>query len=56
MHKNCFDGYLTDECSTCEFWHDGKTEPVWGCGVPFPIMDCDAYRDMMQKKEAKNNE
>ena len=48
--KNCFEGYLTDACKDCGFWHDGTGDSI-GCGAPFPIDHCDDFR----KEYEKNN-
>ena len=45
--KNCFDGYLTDGCKNCEFWHDGGDNSI-GCGCPFPISHCEHFAEMEQ--------
>ncbi len=49
--KNCFEGYLTDGCKNCEFWHDGSDNAI-GCGCPFPISHCEDFAEM----ERKNNQ
>ena len=50
--RSCFDGYLTEECSTCEYWNRWETgEPCIGCGWPFPIYYCEAFLKMMKEEE-----
>ena len=49
--KNCFDGYLTNGCRNCEYWHDGSDNTI-GCGCPFPISLCEHFAEM----ERKNNQ
>ena len=51
--KNCFDGYLTDACKTCEFWCDDETSI--GCGAPFPIDHCEPFSEMYNKEENEND-
>ena len=43
--NNCFEGRLTPECATCEFWKD--TDTIIGCVAPFPIAHCEAFNKQM---------
>lgn len=46
--RSCLDGYLTPECADCPFWCDGSSKSKGiGCGVPFPIDRCEAFKKMM---------
>lgn len=47
--RNCLVGYLTDQCATCCYW---KTEGYpYGCGCPFPIMQCPHFATMYNERE-----
>ena len=50
MPKSVFDGYLTDSCKECESWSDGYDGRPLGCCTCFPIMHCDAFREMYEKE------
>ena len=49
MPKSCLDGYLTEECATCNYWRNELS--CCGCGAPFPIMHCDAFAKMYEAEE-----
>ena len=50
MPKSVFDGYLTESCKECESWSDGQDGRPLGCCTCFPIMHCDAFREMYEKE------
>ena len=53
--KNCFEGYLTEGCKTCEYWHDGSDNAI-GCGCPFPISHCEYVREAEKTNKVTNEE
>lgn len=56
MPKNCLEEYLTESCAKCAYWSDGTKEPCTGCCAPFPIMECNAFADMYNRKEREKEE
>lgn len=56
MLRSVFDGYLTDSCKECESWSDGQDGRPLGCCARWPIMHCDAFREMYEKEEIKNED
>ena len=57
MGRNCFEGYLTEACATCEDWADG-TDPKKGigCACSFPIMHCPHFAAMYEAEEQKSKD
>jgi hypothetical protein len=52
MCKSCFDGFMTEGCSKCEFWRDGTDEfHSTGCAYPGPIMHCEDFAKHCEKNE-----
>ena len=47
--KNCFEGYLTEACNTCEYWCNSAT--AIGCGAPFPIDHCNDFARMCEEED-----
>lgn len=40
--NNCMEGFLCEECESCEFWRDG-TDGEYGCMTSFPIEHCEGF-------------
>lgn len=54
MNRNCFDGYLTEECKNCEFWADGSDmKKGIGCMYPGPIDNCEAFAKAYEEEEER---
>lgn len=53
--RNCFEGYLTEGCRNCEYWHDGSDNAI-GCGCPFPISHCKYFRKAEETNKVTNEE
>lgn len=51
-YKTCFDGYLTKKCASCDYWVDDEHQ--CGCACPFPIMNCEAFAEMVKEEERMN--
>lgn len=49
---NCFEGDLTGQCSKCKYWMDGIHSDSVGCGAPFPIGHCPAFKAFDHAKSA----
>ena len=52
--RNCFEGYLTENCAGCPFWKDGSDGSI-GCSYPGLIDHCEAFAKAM-KEEWRLNE
>lgn len=53
--NNCFEGYLTPACATCECWMDGSDpERGLGCASHYPISWCPHFVDEEQKEALKD--
>ena len=53
--KSCLEGYLTPECANCSFWCNGSDPSKGiGCGVPFPIDHCEAFKKAFEEEENDN--